>query len=194
VRALMMELPTYHWPHLRNVALGLWQRAAIFMRRVGTIILVLTMVLWLLASFPAPPVGATRPAIEYSVAGMLGHGLAVLLAPIGFNWQISVALVPGLAAREVAVSALGTVYALSATGADTAGALAPLIAQQWSLATALSLLAWYVFAPQCLATLATVRRETGGWRWPLVMAAYLFGLAYLASFVTYRTALALGWG
>jgi ferrous iron transport protein B len=194
VRALMMELPTYHWPHVGNVALGLWQRAAIFMRRVGTIILVLTIVLWVLASFPAPPPGATGPAIEYSVAGMLGHGLAVLLAPIGFNWQISVALVPGLAAREVAVSALGTVYALSATGQDTAGALAPLIASQWSLATALSLLAWYVFAPQCLATLATVRRETGGWRWPLVMAAYLFGLAYLASFVTYRAALALGWG
>ncbi|MDB5915030.1 MAG: ferrous iron transporter, partial [Ramlibacter sp.] len=152
VRALMMELPTYHWPHVGNVALGLWQRAAIFMRRVGTIILVLTIVLWVLASFPAPPAGATGPAIEYSVAGMLGHGLAVLLAPIGFNWQISVALVPGLAAREVAVSALGTVYALSATGQDTAGALAPLIASQWSLATALSLLAWYVFAPQCLAT------------------------------------------
>jgi ferrous iron transport protein B len=135
------------------------------------------------ASFPAPPPGATRPAIEYSVAGMLGHGLAVLLGPIGFNWQISVALVPGLAAREVAVSALGTVYALSATGEDMAGALSPLIAQQWSLATALIayLLAWYVFAPQCMATLATVRRETGGWRWPLVMAGYLFGLAYLAA-------------
>jgi ferrous iron transport protein B len=194
VRALMMELPTYHWPHLRNVALGLWQRAVIFLRRVGTIILVLTIVLWFLASFPAPPAGATRPAIEYSLAGMLGHGLAVLLAPIGFNWQISIALVPGLAAREVAVSALATVYALSATGEGTAGALSAVIAQQWSLATALSLLAWYVFAPQCLATLATVKRETGGWRWTLVMAGYLFALAYLASFVTYRIALALGGG
>jgi ferrous iron transport protein B len=194
VRALMMELPTYHWPHLRNVALGLWQRAVIFLRRVGTIILALTIVLWFLASFPAPPAGATRPAIEYSLAGMLGHGLAVLLAPIGFNWQISIALVPGLAAREVAVSALATVYALSATGEGTAGALSAVIAQQWSLATALSLLAWYVFAPQCLATLATVKRETGGWRWTLVMAGYLFALAYLASFVTYRIALALGGG
>jgi ferrous iron transport protein B len=194
VRSLMMELPAYHWPRLRNIALGLWQRALIFLHRVGTIILLLTVALWFLASFPAPPAGATRPAIEYSLAGMLGHGLAVLLAPIGFNWQISIALVPGLAAREVAVSALGTVYALSATGQGAAQALAPLIARQWSLATALSLLAWYVFAPQCLATLATVRRETGGWRWTLVMAGYLFALAYLASFITYRVALALGAG
>jgi ferrous iron transport protein B len=194
VRPLMMELPTYHWPHLRSVALGLWQRTLIFLRRVGTIILVLTIALWFLASFPAAPDGAVRPAIEYSFAGMLGHGLAVLLAPIGFNWQISIALVPGLAAREVAVGALGTVYALSGSGEDTAGALAPLIAHSWSLATALSLLAWYVFAPQCLATLAAVKRETGGWRWPLVMAGYLFALAYVASFITYRVALALGWG
>ena len=194
VRTLMMELPAYHLPRLRNVALGLWQRALIFLRRVGGIILVLTIALWFLASFPLPPDGAVGPAIEYSVAGRLGHALALVLAPIGFNWQISIALVPGMAAREVAVGALGTVYALSATGADTAGALTPLIAQSWSLATALSLLAWFVFAPQCLATLATVKRETGGWRWPLVMAAYLFALAYLASFVTYRAALALGWG
>ncbi|NML46046.1 ferrous iron transporter B [Ramlibacter sp. G-1-2-2] len=192
VRALMMELPTYHWPHWRSVALGLWQRTEIFMRRVGTIILVLTVALWFLASFPGAPEGATRPAIEYSIAGMLGHWLSLVLAPIGFNWQISIALVPGLAAREVAVSALGTVYALS--GEDTAGALAPIIAQSWSLATALSLLAWYVFAPQCMATLATVKRETGGWKWAIVMALYLFALAYLASFVTYRVAVALGWG
>jgi ferrous iron transport protein B len=125
---------------------------------------------------------------------MLGQALAVLFAPIGFNWQISIALVPGLAAREVAVSALGTVYALSATGADTAQALTPLIVKGWSLATALSLLAWYVFAPQCMSTLATVKRETGGWRWALVMAGYLFALAYGASFITYRVALALGAG
>ncbi len=192
VRSLMMELPDYHWPRLRNVAIGLWQRVVIFMKRVGGIILVLTIALWFLASFPAPPAGATGPAIEYSLAGMLGRGLAVLFEPIGFNWQISIALVPGLAAREVAVSALGTVYALSAAGDDTAQALTPLIAQGWSLATALSLLAWYVFAPQCLSTLATVKRETGGWRMPLLMAGYLFALAYLASFITYRVALGFG--
>jgi ferrous iron transport protein B len=194
VRPLMMELPNYHWPAPRNVLLGLWQRVEIFMRRVGGIILTLTVLLWFLASFPAPPAGATGAAIEYSVAGIIGHALAQVFAPIGFNWQISIALVPGLAAREVAVSALGTVYALSATAGDTAQALAPLIAQSWSLATALSLLAWYVFAPQCMATLAAVKRETGGWTMPLVMAGYLFGLAYLAAFVTYRVALALGGG
>ncbi len=191
---LMMELPSYHWPRLRNVAIGLWQRATIFIKRVGGIILVLTILLWFLASFPAPPAGATGAAIEYSLAGQLGHALATVFAPIGFNWQISISLVPGMAAREVAVSALGTVYSLSATGDDTAQALMPLIAHSWSLATALSLLAWFVFAPQCLATLATVKRETGGWTMPLIMAAYLFALAYLASFVTYRLALAAGLG
>ena len=194
VRALMMELPTYHWPRLRNVGLGLWQRTMIFLTRVGGIILTLTIVLWFLATFPGAPEGATQPAIEYSFAGMLGKALAVLLGPIGFNWQICIALVPGMAAREVAVGALGTVYALSAVGDDTAQALTPLIAQSWSLATALSLLAWFLYAPQSLATLATVKREMGGWKWPLGMAGYLFALAYIASFITYRVAVALGWG
>ncbi len=194
VRPLMMELPSYHWPAVRNITIGLWQRVGIFMRRVGGIILALTVLLWFLASFPAPPPGATGPAIEYSIAGTLGRALAVIFEPIGFNWQISIALVPGLAAREVAVSSLGTVYALAATGDDTARALTPLIAHNWSMATALALLVWYVFAPQCLSTLATVKRETGGWTWPLAMAGYLFALAYAASFVTYRLALAFGGG
>ena len=187
---LLMELPTYHWPQLRSLALGLWQRAAIFVSRVGGILLALSVLLWFLSSYPAPPAGATGPAIEYSWAGQLGAALAVVFAPIGFNWQISIALVPGLAAREVAVSALGTVYALGSAADDTGAALVPLIAADWGLPTALSLLAWYVFAPQCLSTLAVVRRETNGWRWPLVMTAYLFALAYLASFVTYQVALA----
>ena len=188
-RSLMMELPDYHWPTLRNVALGLWQRAWIFLRRVGGIILLLTIALWLLSSFPTPPAGATAPAIEYSLAGTLGHYLSYVFAPIGFNWQISIALVPGIAAREVMVGALGTVYALSATGDDAAKQLAPVIAQQWSLATGLSLLAWYVFAPQCLSTLAAVKRETGGWRIPAIQVAYMFVLAYAAAFITYHTAL-----
>jgi ferrous iron transport protein B len=190
-QSLMLELPAYHWPNLRNLAIGLWQRVEIFLSRVGTIILALMVILWALSSFPAPPPGATGPAIQYSIAGHLGAWLAVLFAPIGFNWQISIALVPGLAAREVAVGALGTVYALSATGADMSGALTPLIAQSWSLPTALSLLAWYVFAPQCLSTLATVKRETNSWRYPIIMAAYLFALAYAGSWITYRVALAL---
>jgi ferrous iron transport protein B len=190
-QSLMLELPTYHWPNLRNLAIGLWQRVEIFLSRVGTIILSLMVILWALSSFPAPPAGATGPAIQYSLAGHLGAWLAVIFKPIGFNWQISIALVPGLAAREVAVGALGTVYALSATGGDMSGALTPLISHSWSLPTALSLLAWYVFAPQCLSTLATVKRETNSWRYPIIMAAYLFGLAYLGSFITFRAATAL---
>jgi ferrous iron transport protein B len=191
LQPLMLELPNYHWPNLRGLVIGLWQRVKIFLTRVGTIILALMVLLWFLSSFPAPPPGAMGPAIQYSMAGKLGAWLAIVFGPIGFNWQIAIALVPGLAAREVAVGALGTVYALSATGSDVSGALTPLIAQSWGLATALSLLAWYVFAPQCLSTLVTVRRETNSWRYPLMMAGYLFGLAYLASFITYRATVAL---
>ena len=189
---LLLELPLYHWPNLRNLAIGLWERVWIFLNRVGTIILTLMILLWFLSTFPAPPDGATGPAIQYSFAGIIGRALEVIFAPIGFNWQISIALIPGLAAREVAVGALGTVYALSATGNQVADQLTPMIAQSWSLATAFSLLAWYVFAPQCVATLAAVKRETNSWRYVIMMAGYLFGLAYLASFITYRVALALG--
>jgi ferrous iron transport protein B len=192
-RPLLLELPEYRLPQLSNLALGLWERCKIFLGRVGTIILALMVVLWFLASFPAPPAGATGPAIQYSIAGYLGRGLEWLFAPIGFNWQISIALVPGLAAREVAVSALGTVYAMSGAS-DVEGALTPVIAHGWSIATGLSLLAWYVFAPQCLSTLAVVRRETNSWRYPLYMAAYLFALAYVGAFITYRVALMLGGG
>jgi len=191
---LMMELPAYRWPNLRNLALGLQERAWIFLQRVGTIILTLTILLWFLSTFPSPPDGATGPAIQYSLAGMLGRGLEHVFAPIGFNWQISIALVPGMAAREVAVGALGTVYALSATGEEVAGQLQPLIAGSWSLATALSLLVWYVFAPQCISTLAAVKRETNSWKYVWIMAGYLFALAYIACFITYRIAVALGWG
>lgn len=191
---LLMELPAYRWPSVRNLALGLWERAGIFLRRVGGIILLVTILLWFLSSYPAPPADATGPAIEYSFAGRIGAALEVIFAPIGFNWQISIALVPGMAAREVAVSALGTVYAIAASADDTAAQLAPMLAAQWSLATALSLLVWFIFAPQCVSTIAAVRRETNGWHWPLVMTGYLFALAYAASFITYRVALALGGG
>ena len=188
---LLLELPEYKWPNLRNLMLGLWERMKVFVERVGTIILALMVVLWFLSSFPAPPDGATGPAIQYSFAGTIGRALEHVFAPVGFNWQISLALVPGLAAREVAVGALGTVYSLSSTGEDVAATLVPMIANTWSLATALSLLAWYVFAPQCLSTLVVVKRETNSWRYPLIMAGYLFALAYLAAFVTYRVASAL---
>ncbi|MBU3620822.1 ferrous iron transporter B [Polynucleobacter sp. CS-Odin-A6] len=192
LNALMMELPSYHWPRLGNLAIGLWQRAEIFLRRVGGIILIMTICLWALSSFPLPPENATGSPIQYSIAGMMGQALAVIFAPIGFNWQISIALVPGMAAREVVVSSLATVYALSNSGIDAADALVPLISHSWSLATALSLLAWFVFAPQCLSTIAAVKRETGGWKIPAMMLTYLFVLAYLAAFLTYQTALYFG--
>ena len=186
VRPLMMELPSYRVPNPRNIAIGLWQRARLFLQRVGGVIMVMTLLLWFLASFPGAPEGATGVPIEYSFAGIIGKALAVVLAPIGFNWQISIALIPGMAAREVAISALGTVYALSASGPAGADTLAPVISQQWGLPTALAMLAWYVFAPQCLSTLATMKRESGGWKIPLISVAYLFALAYLAAFATYR--------
>jgi ferrous iron transport protein B len=186
--ALLLELPSYRVPNPRDVAIGLWERAWIFVRRVGTIILSLTVLLWFLSSFPSPPEGALQPAIDYSFAGKIGHGLQYIFAPLGFNWQICIALVPGLAAREVAVSALATVYALSATSDDAAAQLVPLITAQWSLATALSLLAWFVFAPQCLSTLAVIRRETNSWKTVAVATVYLFALAYIASFLTYQIA------
>jgi ferrous iron transport protein B len=189
---LMLELPPYRMPGLRNLGIGLLERTRIFVQRVGTIIFSLTVVLWFLASYPAPPDGASGPAIQHSLAGQLGHWLEYVFAPIGFNWQISIALVPGLAAREVAVGALGTVYSLSAANDAVADALAPVIAHAWSLATAYALLAWYVFAPQCISTLAVVRRETNSWRYPLLMAGYMLALAYLAAFATYRVALWLG--
>ncbi len=186
--ALLLELPSYRMPHPFDLAIGLWERAGIFLRRVGTIILSLTVLLWLLSSFPAPPPDATGPAIEYSLAGRIGQALHVIFAPLGFNWQICIALVPGLAAREVAVSALATVYALSATADDASAQLLPIVAEQWSLATALALLAWYVFAPQCVSTLAVIRRETQSWRTVGLAAGYLFALAYLAALATYQLA------
>lgn len=189
MRTLMMELPDYHAPNLRNLAIGLWQRVEIFLRRVGGIILTLTIVMWFLASYPGAPDGATGAPIEYSFAGILGKWLSAVFAPIGFNWQISIALVPGLAAREVMVSSLATVYAISGGGSAD---LLPIIAEQWTMATALSVLAWFVFAPQCLSTIATIKRETGGWKMPLITAGYLFSLAYLASYVTYHAALYFG--
>ncbi|MBO5996851.1 MAG: ferrous iron transporter B [Acetobacter sp.] len=185
-RFLLMELPHYHWPSLHNLVLGLWQRAKIFLSRVGTIIVSLSIILWALSSFPAPPSGSTGTALEWSLAGRIGHILVPIFSPIGFNWQICVALIVGLAAREVAVGALGTVYAIAASENDISGSLIPLLSAQWGLATAFSLLAWYVYAPQCLSTLAVIRRETGSWRMVMITVVYLFALAYIAAFLVYR--------
>lgn len=184
----MLELPKYQTPNFRYVLIGLYERAQVFLRRAGTIILASTIILWLFALYPAPPEGATEPDITYSLVGIIGRGLEVIFAPIGFGWEISVSLVPAMAAREVAVAALGTVYSLQGSEEVIQLGLTQLLGSAWSLPTALSFLAWFVFAPQCLSTIAVTRRETGGWKWPLFMVAYLFGLAYTASFVTFQTA------
>lgn len=190
---LLMELPSYRLPDIKSIWIGLLDRAKIFLKRVGGIIFALSILLWFLCTFPQPPIGATLPAIDYSLAGMLGHVLQPIFAPLGFNWQICIALIPAMAAREVVVAALGTVYALSAVGDDAiAQGLSSIISSDgplgWSVATGLSLLVWFIYAPHCLATLATVKRETGSWKTVSVMTAYLFGLAYVMSFLTYQVA------
>ncbi|WP_228242775.1 ferrous iron transporter B [Porphyrobacter sp. GA68] len=187
----IMELPRYQWPVMRDLAMGLWQRAWVFLRRAGTIIFAATIVLWLLLSFPRAAPGESQ--VDASIAGRIGNGIAVVVEPIGFNRDIAMSLIPALAAREVAVSSLGTIYAVDAENEDVVAAeVTERIAAGWTLPTALAFLAWFVFAPQCLSTIAVARRETNGWKWPLFMVAYLFGLAYIFAGLTYWSALALG--
>ncbi|MGB5078382.1 MAG: nucleoside recognition domain-containing protein, partial [Sphingorhabdus sp.] len=191
--SFLIEMPRYQLPLVRDILLGLWQRSIVFLRRAGTIIFASTMILWLLLSFPKVPIGSELTQSEYSVAGRIASGLAVVTEPIGFNDKIALALIPAMAAREVAVSALATAYSVDAGDEDaTAMALGDRLAGQWSLATALAFLAWFVFAPQCISTIAVARRETNGWKWPAFMVFYLFALAYIAAGATYWTATALG--
>ncbi|MDY0981113.1 MULTISPECIES: ferrous iron transporter B [Stenotrophomonas] len=192
---LMLELPSYRIPHPRDLAVGLYERGMIFLKRVGGIILSLTILLWVLLSFPGAPENATMPAIDYSFAGQIGHAMAVFFAPLGFNWQICIALIPGMGAREVAVSSLATIYALSAADDDAAiQALTPVVANGWSLATGLSLLVWFIYAPMCISTLATIKRETNSWKQVGFATFYLFAAAYVAALVTYQVTVALGGG
>ena len=189
----MLELPAYKVPRVRSVAISLYTRAMIFLKRAGTTIFSMMVLIWFLASFPRPPAGATDPAINFSLAAMIGRWIEPLLAPVGFNWQISVALIPGMAAREVAVAALGTVYAIEG-GKEAAEQIGQTLASNWSLATAFALLVWYIFAPQCASTLAVIKRETGSWRWMAITFGYMLALAYVAAFITYNIAVALGAG
>ncbi|MFM7812591.1 MAG: ferrous iron transporter B [Acinetobacter junii] len=184
----IFELPTYRIPDVRNVALGLYDRATIFLKRVGGIIVALSILLWFLVTFPLPPDNPTMPPINYSIAGQLGHLIHPIFAPIGFTWEICIALIPAMAAREVIIAALGVIYAMSG---DEDAVTQTLLSQisgpdGWGLATGMSLLVWFIFAPHCLATLATIRRETGSWKQPTIMAVYLFSLAYLFAFITYQ--------
>jgi ferrous iron transport protein B len=189
----MLELPDYKTPRLKSIAIGVYTRAKMFLQRAGTTIFSMMVLIWFLASFPPPSAGAEGPAINYSLAAMIGKTIEPLLAPLGFNWQIAVALIPGMAAREVAVAALGTVYAIEG-GKEAAEQIGQVLATKWSLATALSLLAWYIFAPQCASTLAVIRRETGSSKWMAVTFGYMLALAYVASLATYHIALAFGAG
>ena len=183
--ALLMELPSYRMPKVRDVAIGLYERGAIFLKRLTGVILGLTVLMWFISTFPSPPAGATGPAINYSFAGYLGRGLQYIFAPIGFNWQISLALIPAFAARETAVAALATVYLV---GGDASGGLAHALVGNFSLASALSLLVWFAYAPQCMSTLAVIRRETDSWRNVAISFGYMFGMAYAASFIVYQVA------
>jgi len=186
----IFELPTYRIPDIRNIALGLYDRATIFLKRVGGIIVALSILLWVLVTFPQPPDNASMPAINYSLAGQLGHLIHPIFAPIGFTWEICIALIPAMAAREVVIAALGVIYAMSGDEDTVTQSLLSQISgpDGWGLATGLSLLVWFIFAPHCLATLATIRRETGSWKQPIIMATYLFALAYIFSFITYQVA------
>jgi ferrous iron transport protein B len=189
----MMEMPKYQMPRLRDVLLGLWQRAEIFLKRAGTIILLTTIVLWALLSFPKPPEGSNVSPVDYSIAGRIGNGLETVVAPIGFNRDIALALIPAMAAREVAVAAIGTVYAIDDPEGDAGQeAIRANLRKNWTLPTALAFLMWFVFAPQCISTIAVTRRETNGWKWPAFMVGYLFVLAYVAAGITYWSAVALG--
>ena len=189
----MLELPDYKIPQAKSLAMGVWARATAFLKRAGTTILSMMILIWVLASFPQAPVGATDPAINYSLAAMIGHFIEPVTSPLGFNWQINVALIPGMAAREVAVGALGTIYAVNG-GAEATQQIGQALAAHWSLGTALALLAWYIFAPQCASTLAVIRRETGGWKWMWVTFGYMLALAYAAALIVYQVAAALGAG
>lgn len=192
---LLMELPTYKWPNPRNILIGLWDRIRLFVQNAGSVILTVSVILWFFASYPKPPSGALEPAITYSYAGQIGKFLEPLVSPIGFNWKIAVALIPGFAAREVMVSSLATVYAVeSSDEGHLAKVLGDRLSQDWTLATALSLLVWYILASQCLSTLAVTKRETNSWRWPLFMLGYMTALAYVCSFITYQSAVKMGWG
>ncbi len=191
--SFLIEMPRYQMPRINDIALGLWQRAALFLKRAGTIIFASTVILWLLLSFPKVPEGSGQSQVEHSIAGRIADGIEVIVAPIGFNHDIALSLIPAMAAREVAVAALATTYAIDAKDEEEqASSLGVKLAGKWSLATALAFLAWFVFAPQCISTIAVTRRETNGWKWPIFMVSYLFALAYAAAGITYWTARAFG--
>ncbi|MBL8217197.1 MAG: ferrous iron transport protein B [Bryobacterales bacterium] len=182
----MLEMPPYRWPTLRSLGLRLWDRALAFLRRAGTVILAVTVVLWVLAHVPFKD--GKAPPIEESVAGTLGRTIEPVIAPMGFNWKIGIGLLTSLAAREVIVGTLGTIYGIEGDveGEGGSGALQKAIQADLSPAGAVALLVFFAFAMQCMSTSAVVRRETGGWKWPLLQFGYMTGLAYVGALVAYH--------
>lgn len=183
--SLLIELPSYKAPVFKDYLIGLWDRAMIFVNRAGRIILPASIVIWVMTSFPR-----NAEALENTYAGMIGNILLPLVRPIGFNLEMAISLIPAMAAREVAVSSLATIYAVS--DYETEGRMSDVVAANWSMATGLAFLAWFVFAPQCLSTFAIIKKETNSWKWPLFAFAYLFVLAYIAAGLTFHTATAFG--
>ncbi|AUI65304.1 MULTISPECIES: ferrous iron transporter B [Glaesserella] len=186
---LLMELPTYRMPNFRHICLSLWDRVSAFLKRAGTVIFALSVILWFLVTFPAPPESAAAPDIDYTFAGMLGHFIEPIFAPLGFTWQMCIAMIPGIAAREVVVAALGTVYAMSGSEDQIVDALIPVVNNDWGLPVALAFITWYIYAPMCMATLAVIKRETKSTKQTALITAYLFALAYIFALVVYHIAL-----
>lgn len=185
---LLMELPTYRMPNFRHICLTLWERVSAFLKRAGTVIFALSVILWFLVTFPSAPESATAPAIDYTFAGMLGHIIEPIFAPLGFTWQMCIAMIPGIAAREVVVAALGTVYAMSGSEDQIMESLTPVVTNDWGLPTALAFITWYIYAPMCMATLAVIKRETKSTKQTALITAYLFALAYFFALVVYHIA------
>lgn len=189
VSYLMMELPPYRVPRLINVLRGSWQKGMIFLKKAGTIIFTLSIVIWGLVTFPSAPENAVGPKINYSAAATIGRAFQPLFSPLGFDWKMTTALIPSFGAREVLVSAMGTVMAMEEEDEDKLiEDLSSVMKKEYSLATLLALLVWFVFSPQCISTFAILKKETNGYKIPLIFVAYTLSLAYFFSFITYQVA------
>jgi ferrous iron transport protein B len=197
---MIMELPPYRIPGLKDVALHMLERAWLFLRRAGTVILGISIILWFLAAYPKAPDGATpQQQLAQSFAGRAGHALEPAIKPLGFDWQIGIGLITSFAAREVFVSTMGVVFNAEANDEDTTPLRQALLAARWPDGRALftplvcfTLMVFYVFAMQCVSTVAVVRRETNSWRWPLFQIGYLTGTAWILSLIVYQGGRALG--
>ncbi len=180
--SFVLEMPPYRWPTFRSLGLRLLDRSKIFLRRAGTVILVVSVVLWVLAHVPLHD--GKPPDLEHSVAGMIGHSIEPVIQPLGFNWKIGIGLLSSLVAREVIVGTLGTIYGIE--GKAESEGLQQALQRDLTPAGAVALMIFFAFAMQCMSTIAVVRRETGGWKWPAVQFAYMTVLAYVGAAITFH--------